>query len=220
MNGNREFTIESLENTSMAQDPRTTWINKQNEFDTKLTEYARNNLNTMTIEQLENLRDQYEEQRVKLSNYLKNAASTYNLSAKLQHIGEIQGQIRGLENQNETMETDVDTALARDELLRSKDTTGNSHTVYILDRPIRRGMVPYLWVLSVLFVGIGLLFFYWLTPLILVPQTNNAYGSPSGSVLQIVTDIFTNRLTWISLFAAACIVILFLSLKIAGVFGK
>jgi hypothetical protein len=220
VNGNREFTIESLENTSMAQDPRTTWINKQNEFDTQLTEYARNNLNTMTIEQLQNLRGAYEEQRVKLSNYLKNAASTYNLSAKLQHIGEIQGQIRGLENQNETMETDVDTALARDELLRSKDTTGNSHTVYILDRPIRRGMVPYLWVLSVLFVGIGLLFFYWLTPLILVPQTNNAYGSPSGSVLQIVTDIFTNRLTWISLFAAACIVILFLSLKIAGVFGK
>ena len=58
--------------------------------------------------------------------------------------------------------------------------------------------------------------------MILLPTTDNAYGSSNmqSSVIGMLTDIFTNRLTWMALFGAACVVILFLTLKIAGVFGK
>ena len=214
MNGNREFTIESLEKTSMS------WRSKRSQVQSKLDKFSQNNLDMMTIDQLKELRTNYDTERYDLTNFLKSSASNYNLSDKLNETGKIQSQIQDLQTQNEQMKTDVDTALARDELLRSKDRSSNAHTLYVLDRPIRRAMVPYLWVLSVLFVGVGVLLFYWLTPMILVAPSSNAYGSSSGSIMTMLTDIVTNRLTWIALFGASCVVILFLSLKIAGVFGK
>ena len=112
---------------------------------------------------------------------------------------------------------DVDTALARDEALRTRNRKGNRHTLYLLDRPVRRGMVPYLWALSVLFVGVGVLLFYWLKPALLLPV--GGWGMNASSVLGMLSDIFSNRYTWMALFGASTIVILFLSLKIAGVFG-
>jgi hypothetical protein len=193
------------------------WQAKRAQVTEKMNQLASQNLNQMSVEQLRGVREQYEELNRSLSSYLTQQAQNYQLSDKLEQTGALQQQIQRLEEEAGKMKTDVETALARDELLRSRERTGNDHTLYLLDRPVRRGMVPYLWVLSVLFVGVGVLFFYWLTPTLLLPPTMNGQ---SVGILSILTEIFMSRLTWMALFGAASIVILFLSLKIAGVFGK
>lgn len=199
------------------------WTEKRSQVQAKLDEWAQGSLESKTIDQLQLLRSNYETERHTLTSYLKSSANEYNLSDKLKETGQIQTHIQQLHDENDKMKTDVETALARDELLRSKDQTGNGHTLYVLDRPIRRGMIPYLWVLAVLFVGIGVLLFYWLTPMILLPVGPNMNQTPiqtGSSILTMLMEILTDRTIWIGLFIAACIVILFLSLKIAGVFGK
>lgn len=198
------------------------WLSKRAQVTDKMNQLAQMNQNAMTVDQLQPLKQEYDQLRYDLSSYLTQQAQTYQLSDKLEQTGHLQGQIRRLQEEEEKMKTDVETAIAREELLRSRDRTGNEHTLYLMNRPVRRGMVPYLWVLSVLFVGIGVLLFYWLTPMILGgTSSTNAYGSnPMSNIGTILTDIFTSRFTWMALFGAASIVILFLSLKIAGVFGK
>jgi hypothetical protein len=200
------------------------WSSKRSQVSEALNQGAQMNTSTMSVDQLQALRQEYDQVRRSLTSYLTEQARNYQLSDKLEQTGQLQGQIRRLEEERDKMKTDVETAMARDELLRSRDQTGNEHTLYLMNRPVRRGMVPYLWVLSVLLVGIGVLFFYWLTPMILLPSSVNTYGNPmAGTMNQLilmVTDIVTNPYTWMALFGAVAIVILAVSLKIAGVFGK
>ena len=181
------------------------------------------NQSKMSADTLTNLNNECKMIQHNISAYLTQQAQNYQLSDKLEQTGALQTQIQRLHEENDKMKTDVETAIARDELLRSRERTGNNHTLYLLDRPVRSGMVPYLWVISVLFVGIGVLCFYWLTPMILLPATGNVgIQGPSGvgSIIGMLTDVFYNRLTWMALFGAASLVILVLSLKVAGVFGK
>lgn len=200
------------------------WQSKRSQVTEILNQLALQNTNAMSVDQLQTLKQDYDQLRSGLTFYLAQQAQNYQLSDQLEQTGQLQGQIRRLEEEREKMKTDVLTAVARDELLRSRDQTGNEHTLYLMNRPVRRGMVPYLWVLSVLFVGVGVLLFYWLTPMILSPSSTDTYGTPvMGTLNQLVllaTDIFMNPYTWMALFGAASIVILALSLKIAGVFGK
>lgn len=194
-----------------------TWIEKREQVKTKLDAFAEQNQTTMSTDQLATLKSKYEEVRMGLTNYLKDQAQKYELSNKLEETGTLQNQLKDLEKERDQLQMDVDTALARDEALRTRNQKGNRHTLYLLDRPVRRGMVPYLWALSVLFVGVGVLLFYWLTPALLLPVGGTGMNAPS--VLGMLSDIFYNRYTWMALFGASTIVILFLSLKIAGVFG-
>jgi len=194
-----------------------TWLEKREQIKTKLDAFAEQNQTTMSTDQLATLKSKYEEVRTGLTNYLKDQARKYELSSKLEETGTLQTQLKELETERDQLQMDVDTALARDEALRTRNRKGNRHTLYLLDRPVRRGMVPYLWALSVLFVGVGVLLFYWLTPALLLPV--GGWGMNASSVLGMLSDIFSNRYTWMALFGASTIVILFLSLKIAGVFG-
>lgn len=195
-----------------------TWLEKREQVKAKLDLFAQRNQTTMSTDQLVELKTEYEQVRNGLTSYLKDEAQKYELSNKLEETGTLQSQLREIEKERDRLQTDVDTALARDEALRTRNRKGNRHTLYLLDRPVRRGMVPYLWALSVLFVGVGVLLFYWLTPALLLPV--GGWGMNASSVLDMLSDIFSNRYTWMALFGASTIVILFLSLKIAGVFGK
>ncbi len=195
-----------------------TWLEKREQVKAKLDLFAQRNQTTMSTDQLVELKTEYEQVRNGLTSYLKDEAQKYELSNKLEETGTLQSQLREIEKERDRLQTDVDTALARDEALRTRNRKGNRHTLYLLDRPVRRGMVPYLWALSVLFVGVGVLLFYWLTPALLLPV--GGWGMNTSSVLDMLSDIFSNRYTWMALFGASTIVILFLSLKIAGVFGK
>jgi hypothetical protein len=110
------------------------------------------------------------------------------------------------------MKIDVTSAIARDELLRSRNTDVTRHQLFLLDRPIRRGLIPYLWVLAILFIGVGLVIFRMTMP--------ELSFSSNGGILTILIAFFSNRGVLVSLLVTALIVILFLSLKIGGVFGK
>lgn len=144
-------------------------------------------------------------------------AKDNNMSDLLTETGTLQREINGLQNIQEEIKTDVESALARDELLRSRETDLTTHQLFILNRPVRRNMIPYLWVLSIVFVGIGLVLLRMMQPVLGV--TNQEMAVLSMSFWYQLTSFFTNNVTWIAIIAACMIVILFLGLKVGGVFG-
>jgi hypothetical protein len=151
-------------------------------------------------------------------NAIKEDAANSDISAILAENGELQSQIMQLEKIKEEMKVDVDSAIARDTLLRSKNTDISRHNLFLLDRPVRKGLIPYLWILSILFIGIGLVIFKMTMPVVAVGATGIAASGSGG--LSVVTGFFMDKRVLISILLSALIVIIFLSLKIAGVFGK
>lgn len=150
-------------------------------------------------------------------NYLTKYGKNTDLTTILTENGELQKHIQRLEKVLEEMKVDVDSAVARDELLRSRNTDITPHKLFLLDRPIRKGLVPYLWVLSILFIGVGLVIFRMTMPTFIGTTTD---ATAATGFLGLLIGFFTNKIVLGSLLSAALIVILFLSLKIAGVFGK
>lgn len=173
-----------------------------------------NNPNYNTIRDLTNraegIKDRYARLNDDIVKYLSETTKDQDLINLLRENGELQKQVNKLEKIVDEMKVDVVSAVARDELLRSRDTNVTRHQLFILDRPIRRGLIPYLWVVSILFIGVGLVIFRMTMPTIVF----------TGSPIQILIEVFTNKVVLGSLLISALIVILFLSLKIAGVFGK
>lgn len=142
---------------------------------------------------------------------IKNRATAADMSALMNKNGTLQDEITTLQKTKKENRVDVESALAREELLRSQTHNITSHQLFILDRPVRKGMIPYLWVLSVVFVGIALILFRMAFPVL--PIT-------SFDVAMFFRDVTSNSTIWIALLLCALVVILFLSLKVAGVFGK
>lgn len=143
----------------------------------------------------------------------KNESANYNLSQILTENGSLQNKIQQLKKVQKEIDVDVESAIARGELLRSRDKAINSHQLYLMDRPIRQSVIPYLWVLSVLCIGIALLFFRDMTPTM---GTTVSFGE----AYVMLTNVLLSTNVLIGLLAAAIIAIVFLSLKVAGVFGK
>ena len=165
------------------------------------------------INSIKSIKDSYYALLTDINNYLKEKATDSNLSGSLSSNGELMQYIQKLEKKNEELKVDVETAFARDELLRSRNTKRDSHSLFLLDRPIRKPVIPYLWVLSILFIGLGL---------IMIKMTMPQFDLPMDSVgylYAIMTNFILNRAVLLSIIAAAIIVIIFLSLKIAGVFN-
>jgi|UniRef100_A0A6C0DV86 hypothetical protein len=178
----------------ISQDP-----NNNPDYDTivKLTQRA------------ESIKQRYAALNDDILKYLTTEAKDNDLAGLLKENGELQKQISRLEKIQDEMKIDVTSAVARDELLRSRNTDVTRHQLFILDRPVRRGLIPYLWVLAVLFIGVGLVIFRMTMPTIIFE------GGTGFSLL----SIFESKGVIISLLVSALIVILFLSLKIGGVFG-
>jgi hypothetical protein len=217
------------------------WIEKRAQFDSRnstlsqediqgrisqlkqsINNYVQNTGNTRNINfekiqklmtELNDIKGKYNKLNMDIINYLKNESKAPELSTLLMENGDLQQKIQRLEKMDNEIKIDVESAIARDELLRSKNKEINSHTLYLLDRPVRRGSIPYLWVLSVLFIGMGILLFYYVAPPLII---YNQYISFSSFFI----ELFTNTQIIGSLLIASLIVIIFLSLKIAGVFGK
>jgi hypothetical protein len=178
----------------ISQDP-----NNNPDYDTivKLTQRA------------ESIKQRYAALNDDILKYLTTEAKDNDLAGLLKENGELQKQISRLEKIQDEMKIDVTSAVARDELLRSRNTDVTRHQLFILDRPVRRGLIPDLWVLAVLFIGVGLVIFRMTMPTIIFE------GGTGFSLL----SIFESKGVIISLLVSALIVILFLSLKIGGVFG-
>lgn len=148
--------------------------------------------------------------------YLKEQSKYNNMSDLLQESGELQKKLTSLHTFKKEMKTDVESALAREELLRSRETNLNEHQLFILDRPVRRNMIPYLWVLSVVFVGVGLVCLRMLRPELGV--SSNEMRALSQSFWEMMSSYFTNNVTWLGIIGACMIVILVLGLKVGGIF--
>ena len=69
---------------------------------------------------------------------------------------------------------------------------------------------------TILFIGVGLVIFKMTMPAVAVGAT----VATQGSFMESVMGFFMDKRILISLLIAALIVIIFLALKIAGVFGK
>jgi hypothetical protein len=169
---------------------------------------------TSVLTPLNNLRTGYITLNDDITNYLKNHAEHAKLGELLGENGDLQKQLIRLTKIKDGMKVDVETAIARDELLRSRDTDITPHTLYLLNRPIRRSMIPYLWVFSVLFIGIGVYIC-----MSMFPTTGVAVDS-GMSMGYLLLEFFSDKVVLTSLLVSALIVIFFLALKIVGVFGK
>jgi hypothetical protein len=173
-----------------------------------------NNIISLTLK-AKNIKNRYDTLNNDIIQYLSTQTKNNDLAGILSENGELQDQINKLEKIQTDIKVDVDSAIARDELLRSRNTNVTRHDLFLLDRPVRRGLVPYLWAIAVLFIGIGLVIFKVMMPSIEITST-----SGGESFLYIISNFITNKIVLGSLLIAAGIVIIFLSLKIGGVFGK
>lgn len=186
-----------------------------------LSQDPNNNPTYNTIIQLtqraESIKNRYAVLNDEIITYLRNNAKNNNMAGLLTENGELQKQITRLEKIQNEMKIEVDSAIARDKLLRSRNTDVTKHQLFLLNRPIRQGLIPYLWVLSILFIGVGLVIFK-----MTMPSLGLGGVSTNGqeSILSMIIQFITNKVVLGSLLISAIIVIIFLSLKVAGVFGK
>jgi hypothetical protein len=140
-----------------------------------------------------------------IKNYTKNA----DMDSVLLSNGRLQAEIKDLEKEAAEVVNDEKAAELRDQLLRSKDTAITKHQLFLLGRPLRPSFIPFLWALSVLFVGTGILLYTYFFPI-----------PPELWPMTFAHMYETISSPWVlgTLFGSACIVIFFLVLKIVGYF--
>jgi len=162
---------------------------------------------------IDNIKNKYSALNDDINEFILTQSKNKSLAVLLKENGEIQQEINKLEKIKDKMKVDVESAVARDELLRSRNTDVSRHKLFLLDRPIRKDTIPYLWVFAIFFIGIGLIIFKMGIPGI--PSTGS-FSEIIGMVLQLLTS----KLVLGTLLVTALIVIIFLSLTVAGVFKK
>jgi hypothetical protein len=222
------------------------WIDQRNKFQARFDKLAQENIQGLITElnqaysqyistagisqgqdnsiykkiiQLSTKAEQIKVEYVKLNDEIVNTlakdSKNTDLSSILAENGELQKQINKLQEIQDEMKIDVETSIARDELLRSRNTEVSRHKLFILNRPLRKGLIPYFWLLTILFFGIGLILF---KQNIEFPGIQTS--DKSITLLSSISLFLLDRRVLLSLLGSSLIVILFLALKIAGVFGK
>jgi hypothetical protein len=164
------------------------------------------------------IKNSYQTLQSDVNEYLKTSAKDASLSDLLAKNGVLQTTIQQLSKAKDEMKTDVESAVAREEQLRSRETDATRHDLFLFGRPIRRGMIPYLWVLGVLFIGIGLCIFYFSADALGI-RSALYESSFIGILTYSVMDFFSNQTVLLAIIGALVITIIALGLKIAGVFG-
>ena len=144
-----------------------------------------------------------------LASQLANYSKTADMDSLLIENGKLQAAIKPLEEKAANATNDEKAAELRDQILRSRDTAITKHQLFLLGRPLRPSFIPFLWALSVLFIGTGILLYTYFFPIPpeLWPMT-----------LASIYTTLSSPWVWGSLFGAAAIVIFFLVLKIVGYF--
>lgn len=170
------------------------------------------------LNELNQVKNSYQTLYSDVTNYLKNTANDARLSDLLTKNGRLQTTIQQLSKTKDQMKVDVESAIAREEQLRSRETDATRHDLFLFGRPIRRGMIPYLWVLGILFIGIGLCVFY-LSADALGIRSTLMETSFIGILSYAITDFFSNPTVIYAIIGALVITIVALGLKIGGVFG-
>jgi hypothetical protein len=163
-----------------------------------------------TVSAITAIKTEYDTLNTDIMNYTDEFKTT-TLESVLQNTGFTQQELQRLEEINKRLDNDIETSRARDELLRSGNTKRNSHMLFLLDRPVRKQSIPFLWFASVVFVGIALIMARMVTAAITIP------GTVLGYFAYTVTGALQNPVLLQTLLISAVVVIIFLSLKIARV---
>jgi hypothetical protein len=195
------------------------WLTTRSEFQSEYDTISNDYTGKSDPTALQTLKDRSTLLFNKINSKLSTELADQPTADLLSRTGTLQQQIQRLHKIKKDIKVDVESAVARDEVLRSRDTKLNSHKLFLLNRPIRKGVIPYLWVLSVLFIGISLIIFRMMLPESSSSTISGAFG-PSMSISLMISEFFENKLVLISIIVALLIVILFLGLKMAGIFGK
>jgi len=143
------------------------------------------------------------------------------LSALLEETSELKRKNNEMYKSLDKNKIDVDSAVARNELLRSRESNLTSHKLFLLNRPVRRNRLPYLWVLGVLFIGVALCIFNVMSPSlpISIQGIDGAVPTIMASLLalgQTVIGFFTNPYVITALVTAIICVIIGIILKNNG----
>jgi hypothetical protein len=146
----------------------TEWVQKRAAFQTRIDTLAQDTGSNT------DKRRKYKELYNDIMAAVSDQASQYNVTESLEKYAVLQQNVLQLQNVQHMKKEDVDTALARDMLLRSSDRRTTSHQLFLLDRPIRRERIPYLLVISVLCIGISIYVFKMSHPTL---ATEEAIGS-------------------------------------------
>jgi hypothetical protein len=195
------------------------WLATRSEFQSEYDAIANDYTGKSDPSALQTLKDRSTYLFNKINGALSTELTDQPTSDLLSRTGTLQQQIQRLHAIKKDIKVDVESAVARDEVLRSRDTKLNSHQLFLLNRPLRKGVIPYLWVLSVLFIGISLIVFRMMLPELSTSMVSGAFG-PSMSISLMISEFFENKMVLISIIIALSIVSLFLGLKLAGIFGK
>lgn len=160
---------------------------------------------------INNKKAEYRQLNTDLSNKIREISTAGDMGKILQENGELQSEVSSLEKQLKESDNDVASAEQREELLRSKDRNITKHQVFMLGRPLRPSSIPFLWALSILFIGASLLVFQTQGPPVLGPLMEwYSLSAATG------TFAFSSKV-WIALSAALGFVVLMLSLRVANV---
>jgi hypothetical protein len=146
-----------------------------------------------------------------ISDKLKNIAIQNDTGSLLTTNGQIQSDIRDLEKKNAELKADAETAMLRDELVKDRNTAVNRHQLFFLNKPLNKSSIPFLWGFSILFVGIGVLIFKQMFPIGLTVTPGTGFD-----LMSFITD----PRVLIAITVASLIVIIFLVMKILGVFDS
>jgi hypothetical protein len=153
----------------------------------------------------------YQTKSTKLNADITDAINSYasknDMDALLSQNGQLNQKIAAAQKRYDEYVELAYTADERNKNLRSRESNITTHKVFLLGRPLRPASIPYLWALSVLFVCMALLIFYYYNP-ITIP--------PIYILIAMAQDLMYNPMLWAGLFGVASIVILFLVLKLVG----
>jgi hypothetical protein len=149
-----------------------------------------------------------------LGNAIKDMSHSYDTGDLLLENGRLQQEIQVLEKEKSEVGVDVATAELRDKVLKERDTAINRHQLFLLNNPISSKAIPFIWTFSFLFVAVGVLIFKQMFP------GAGAEGIVETSIAESIMHFFSDSHVWMSISVAAVIVIIFLVMKILGVFDK
>jgi len=162
---------------------------------------------------VDDIKNRYLELNNDINTFIITKSRDTDITGLVSQNGEHQKQIHKLEKIQDEMNVDVESAIARDDLLRSRDTNISRHKLFMLDRPLRKGLIPYLWVLGILFIGVGLIILKFTFPLFTFKNT-------LSSIFGIMVYYVGNKSVLGILLVSAIIVIILLSSQIPGYISK
>ena len=194
------------------------WLTTRSDFNSEYDAISNDYTGNSDPVALQTLKDRSTYLFNKINSVLSTEMADQSTADLLTRTGQLQQKIQRLHEIKKDIKVDVDSAVARDEVLRSRDTKLNSHKLFLLNRPIRKGVIPYLWVLSVLFIGVSLVLFRMMLPESILSTNSGAFGS-SMSISLMISEFFENKMVLISIIVSFCVVVLFLGLKMTGIFG-